>query len=125
MKRDKTKTVHFRRKRKGKTNYRRRLKLLVSGRLRFVIRKCHPIRISIVKVVHEEGPVSFSGMMKALNIESSNLGFHLKQLETFLARDDNGNYVLSEKGRVSLKALAAFEIVKVKLILKKTFMILK
>ncbi|MBS3100520.1 50S ribosomal protein L18 [Candidatus Woesearchaeota archaeon] len=35
----KTYTMPFRRKRLGRTNYRKRLKLLVSNRLRFVVRK--------------------------------------------------------------------------------------
>jgi len=35
----KEKTVQFKRKRKGKTNYKKRLKLLVSNKLRLVIRK--------------------------------------------------------------------------------------
>jgi len=72
----------------------------------------HPIRISIIKVVYEEGPISFSGLMKALNIESSSLGFHLKQLESCLIRDENGNYTLSEKGKSALRALQSFNIVR-------------
>lgn len=39
MKRDKTFTVPFKRKRQGRTYYKRRLKLLLSAKYRFVIRK--------------------------------------------------------------------------------------
>lgn len=71
----------------------------------------HPVRIGIIKVVHEDGPMSFSSLMKALNIESSSLGFHLKQLEACLVRDENGNYDLSGKGRTALKVLQPLAIV--------------
>lgn len=74
----------------------------------------HPVRIGIIKVVHEEGRISFSGLMKALNIESSSLGFHLKQLETCLIRDENRNYDLSEKGRTALRVLHPLKIVGLK-----------
>ncbi len=33
------KTVHFRRKREGKTNYKKRLKILISNKIRMVVRK--------------------------------------------------------------------------------------
>ncbi len=72
------------------------------------------VGIGIIKVVHEEGPISFSGSMKALNIESSSLGFHLKQLEACLIREENGNYDLSEKGRTALKVLHPLNIVNLK-----------
>ena len=49
--------------------------------------------------------------MKALNIESSSLGFHLKQLEACLVRDENGNYGLSEKGRTALSVLHPLDLV--------------
>lgn len=39
MARSKIKTIHFRRKREGKTDYKRRLKLLLAGKKRIAIRK--------------------------------------------------------------------------------------
>jgi len=74
----------------------------------------HQVRISIIKVVHEEGPISFSGLMKALNIESSSLGFHLKKLEACLVRDENGNYGLTERGKMALRVLSPLNIVSLK-----------
>ncbi len=36
---DQAKTIHFRRKREGKTNYKKRLKILLSNKIRLVVRK--------------------------------------------------------------------------------------
>jgi len=74
----------------------------------------HPLRISIIKVVHEKGPVSFSGLMKALNVDSGTLGFHLKQLEPYLIRDENGNYGLSDAGKAALPILQSLGLVELK-----------
>lgn len=53
-KKSKTRTVQFRRKREGKTNYKKRLNLLKSGTTRLVIRKSlNHISAQIVEYSHE------------------------------------------------------------------------
>ncbi|MEM2936253.1 MAG: hypothetical protein QW231_03655, partial [Candidatus Bathyarchaeia archaeon] len=74
----------------------------------------HPLRIGIIKVIHEKGPVPFSGLVKALNVDSGALGFHLKQLEPYLIRDENGNYDLSDAGKSALPILQSLGLVELK-----------
>lgn len=74
----------------------------------------HLLRVNIVRTLYEKGPMSFSGLMKELNAESGALGFHLKQLEAYLARDGNGNYDLSEESKVVLPVLQSFGLIALK-----------
>ncbi|MDP7180548.1 MAG: 50S ribosomal protein L18 [Candidatus Woesearchaeota archaeon] len=55
MKKHKTRTVKYRRKRRGETDYKKRLKLLLSNKLRLVIRKSLSNIVAQIVEYHEKG----------------------------------------------------------------------
>jgi len=78
MKKNRIFTVPFRRKREGRTNYRKRLKLLLSNRFRFAIRKSlKNFQLSIIEYAPKGDKVLFTVESKEL----SKLGW----------KGDNGN----------------------------------
>lgn len=57
------------------------------------------IRRDIIKIVAEEGPISYTKLMKRLGIkDSGTLGFHIKKMNKLFKKDDLGEYVLNELG---------------------------
>ncbi len=57
------------------------------------------LRRRIIKIVGEEGPISYTKLMKRLDIkDSGTLGFHIKKMNRMLKRDDLGEYTLNELG---------------------------
>ncbi|MBI2654664.1 50S ribosomal protein L18 [Candidatus Woesearchaeota archaeon] len=68
MKKGKIYTVPFRRKREGKTYYKKRLKMLLSNKFRFVVRKSlSNLRISVVEYDEKGDKVLFTLDSKALS----------------------------------------------------------
>jgi len=61
MSRKSKKTIYYRRKREGKTNYKKRLALLKSGKLRLVIRKFNRNIIAQIIEYHPEGDKVIAG----------------------------------------------------------------
>lgn len=67
----------------------------------------HPLRVEILKML-SKGPKRFSDIKRGLKIESSGLlDFHLKKLENLISVNDEGLYVLSERGFAALQAVEA------------------
>ncbi|RLG60768.1 hypothetical protein DRN87_03650 [Candidatus Geothermarchaeota archaeon] len=57
------------------------------------------LRRKIIKIIGEEGPISYTKLMKRLDIkDSGTLGFHIKKMNKMLKRDDLGEYILNELG---------------------------
>lgn len=68
MKRNKIASVPFRRKRQGRTNYRKRLKILMSSKYRFVIRKSlKNFQASIIEYKPQGDKTLFTVSSKALD----------------------------------------------------------
>jgi DNA-binding HxlR family transcriptional regulator len=67
----------------------------------------HPLRVEIIKVL-AKGPRRFADIKRELRIESSGLlDFHLKKLDNLISIDNEGFYVLNEKGFAALQAVEA------------------
>ena len=66
----------------------------------------HPIRRSIIKLLAEKGPMSYSELMKAVGVgDSGTFAFHLKMLQGFVKKNEDGRYELTDKGMVAYRAL--------------------
>ena len=65
----------------------------------------HPLRVEILKLLAKK-PMRFADIKRELEIESSGLlDFHLKKLDNLINVDNEGFYVLSEKGFAALQAI--------------------
>jgi DNA-binding HxlR family transcriptional regulator len=65
----------------------------------------HPLRVEILKLLAKK-PMRFADIKRELEIESSGLlDFHLKKLDNLISVDNEGFYVLSEKGFAALQAI--------------------
>ena len=65
----------------------------------------HPLRVEILKLLAKK-PMRFADIKRELEIESSGLlDFHLKKLDNSISVDNEGFYVLSEKGFAALQAI--------------------
>jgi hypothetical protein len=57
------------------------------------------IRRDIIKIIAEEGPISYTKLMKKLDIkDSGTLGFHIKKMSKLFKKDELGEYVLNDLG---------------------------
>ena len=66
-----------------------------------------PLRVEIIKVL-AKGPRRFADIKRELRIESSGLlDFHLKKLDDLISINEEGLYVLNEKGFAALQAVEA------------------
>ncbi|MEM2136532.1 MAG: helix-turn-helix domain-containing protein [Candidatus Methanomethylicia archaeon] len=65
----------------------------------------HPLRVEIIKLL-AKGPRRFADIKRELRIKSGGLlDFHLKKLDNLISINDEGFYVLNEKGFAALQAL--------------------
>ncbi|MCS7365870.1 MAG: helix-turn-helix domain-containing protein [archaeon GB-1867-035] len=65
----------------------------------------HPTRIRILEILAEK-PLGFADLKRKLNIKSSGkLDFHLKKLENLITVNQDGKYILTEKGYAALNAI--------------------
>lgn len=65
----------------------------------------HQLRVEIIKLL-ARGPRRFADIKRELRIESGGLlDFHLKKLDDLISINDEGLYVLNEKGFAALQAL--------------------
>jgi DNA-binding HxlR family transcriptional regulator len=67
----------------------------------------HPLRVEIIKLL-AKGPKRFADIKRELKIDSSGLlDFHLKKLNNLISINNEGFYVLNEKGFAALQAVEA------------------
>ena len=65
----------------------------------------HPMRIEIVKKLAEK-PLRFADLKRYLKIDSSGLlDFHLKKLDDLISINDEGNYILTDRGFAALNTI--------------------
>ncbi|MCR6624570.1 MAG: winged helix-turn-helix domain-containing protein [archaeon YNP-LCB-024-027] len=65
----------------------------------------HPLRIEIIKLL-AKGPKRFADIKRELKIDSSGLlDFHLKKLDDLISVNNEGFYVLTDKGAAALQAI--------------------
>lgn len=65
----------------------------------------HPLRVEILKLLSKK-PMRFADIKRELKIDSSGLlDFHLKKLNNLISVNDEGLYILNEKGFAALQAV--------------------
>ncbi len=80
----------------------------------FTIDSLHKIlkdqnRSKIILLLSENGSLSYSSLMDTLGLSSTGtLNYHLKILGDLLTKNEAGQYVLSEKGKLAAKILTEF-----------------
>lgn len=62
----------------------------------------HPVRRHILSLLHDE-PQSYSSILRALNIDTGLLNYHLENLGSLIAKNEEGKYGVSEFGRAAIK----------------------
>lgn len=66
-------------------------------------------RRKIVLLLNDKGSLSYTDIMSTLQITSTGtLNYHLKVLGELLQKDESGQYMLSEKGRIAARFLIEF-----------------
>jgi len=61
----------------------------------------HDLRREILSLL-EGGPTSYTGLLRALGVESGLLAYHLRSMGALVEKDRGGRYVLSDLGRDAL-----------------------
>lgn len=62
----------------------------------------HPVRRHILSLLQDE-PQSYSSILRALNIDTGLLNYHLENLGSLIAKDGEGRYGVSEFGRAAIR----------------------
>lgn len=66
-------------------------------------------RRKIIALLNEKGSLSYTDLMNALGIASTGkLNYHLKILNELIMKREDGQYVLTDKGKLAVKLLAEF-----------------
>lgn len=63
----------------------------------------HPLRARIIELLSENVELSYTEILNTLRIDTGQLNFHLKNLNGLLERTEEGNYVLTDKGKIAHK----------------------
>ncbi len=66
----------------------------------------HPVRRSIVLLLHERIEMTYSELLRELKLEEGLFNFHLRNMRPLLETTENGSYILSKTGRL------AYELIK-------------
>lgn len=69
----------------------------------------HPIRRHILSLLHEE-PQTYSSILRALNIDTGLLNYHLENLGSLIAKNEEGKYGVSEFGRAAIRLKDGIEV---------------
>lgn len=65
----------------------------------------HSIRRKNLHLIYINVEISYSDLIKEINVIDGTLNFHLKKLEPLLKRSSKGNYMLSSVGISSLEIM--------------------
>ncbi|UCD44181.1 MAG: helix-turn-helix transcriptional regulator [Candidatus Bathyarchaeota archaeon] len=71
----------------------------------------HGLRREILSLV-AEGPVSYTHLLRSLDVESGMLAYHLRNMAELLEKDDESRYVLSELGEAALGIMEGEEAIE-------------
>ncbi|MFW9862474.1 MAG: ArsR/SmtB family transcription factor [Candidatus Thorarchaeota archaeon] len=65
----------------------------------------HPMRVEILKEL-AKGPRGFADLKRKLKISSSGLlDFHLKKMSSIVTTNENGSYILNDRGYAAIQAV--------------------
>lgn len=69
----------------------------------------HPLRIEILLNLSEKGECSFTDLMKALDIDTGKLSFHIRSLDAFMEQTPTGRYELNKTGEHAITLINDLE----------------
>ena len=68
------------------------------------------LRRDIIRLIAEEGPISYTKLMKKTGVEDSGtFGFHIKKMRKLLKKNDLGEYILNDTGLKAYKLIKDLE----------------
>ncbi len=59
----------------------------------------HDLRRTIIKLLYDRIELSYSDILKYLNIATGHLNFHLKKLNGLIKKTESGTYILTDRGK--------------------------
>lgn len=69
----------------------------------------HKIRREILIILHQSGETSFTELMKALNVDTGKLSFHIRSLSIFIEQTESGKYKLNRIGEDAVRVIMDVE----------------
>ncbi len=69
----------------------------------------HTLRRQILFILSERGSCSFTDLMKALEVDTGKLSFHIRNLQAFLDQTPEGQYQLSKAGQNAVRLIKDVE----------------
>lgn len=72
----------------------------------------NPIRQGILKIVSEQGSISFTALKDELSLTDGSLYYHIKNLNEFLEKDEQNFYRLSDLGKETMNVIKGSPIVE-------------
>ncbi len=69
----------------------------------------HPLRREILRNLNEKGECSFTDLMRALNIDTGKLSFHIRNLLPFTEQTETGKYKLNKVGENAVNLIKELE----------------
>ncbi|HTY75516.1 MAG TPA: RDD family protein [Candidatus Nanoarchaeia archaeon] len=69
----------------------------------------HKIRREILMILHQKGEASFTDLMKALEVDTGKLSFHIRSLSIFLEQTESGKYKLNMAGKDAVRVIMDVE----------------
>jgi predicted transcriptional regulator len=69
----------------------------------------HPVRRKIILALFERGNLSYVDLMNFVGVSNTGkFNYHLKILGDLIEKDQNGRYILTEKGQIAAQLLQKF-----------------
>ena len=69
----------------------------------------HKIRREILLILNKNGETSFTELMKALNVDTGKLSFHIRSLSIFIEQTESGKYKLNRAGEDAVRVIMDVE----------------
>ena len=83
----------------------------------------HPIRQRLIELIHKNIELPYTEILNTLKIDAGQLNFHLKHVKGLYTKNDQGNYMLTEKGRIAYGLIK--EVKKIENVREETIVIPK
>lgn len=70
----------------------------------------HPLRREILIDLYEKGECSFTDLMRAHNVDTGKLSFHIRSLQPFIEQTEAGKYKLNKTGEDAIRFIKDLEV---------------
>lgn len=65
----------------------------------------HEIRRGILALISSSGPTSYTQLLEHFTLSTGKLNYHLKLLKELVEKNENGLYLVSERGKIAMQIL--------------------